>query len=78
MAGSSHVSDVIDEYGRLKISEDDQEGLILDELSLEKQSNGYDRKFLDKQKCEFWSYAGDFINDMEASKGSFYGGDNLP
>lgn len=43
MAESSHVRDVVEGYGRLNISDDDQEGLILEELPTENHGVGYDR-----------------------------------
>lgn len=43
MAESSHVRDVIQGYGQLNISDDDQEGLILEELPTENQYVGYEQ-----------------------------------
>lgn len=57
MEGSSNERDVLEGYINLKISDDDQKGLILEDLPSENQDGGYDRcpigSFLTNIKVNF-------------------------
>lgn len=43
MAGSSNTKEVIEGYEKLRISDDDQEGLIIEEVPSDDQNNDYER-----------------------------------
>lgn len=57
IAEPSHVQDVLKGYSYLNISDDDQEGLVLEELPTDKQNGDYDRcvigSFLTNRKVNF-------------------------